>query len=510
MLIPEDSLAARSLSAIKWNYLGVVVRIASQLAVQIVLARLLGPEAFGVFAVVFLFIGVGNVIVEMGLGSALIQKKRLTNEEIRFAFTRILVTGLTVGSAVFFCADVVANVFDNVRIAEIARGIAPVFVFQAFCVVPSALLKRDLAFKKLQVVQVLTYLLGFLVVGVSFAYLGYGVWSLAAAWLSQTFFSALAFNLIRSHPKKFLFILPDKELQNFGLKMMFSNVANWLIENIDNLLIGKLFGTRALGIYSVSYNLVRTPANHLVVTLQAVLFPASARAQENDDHLRRAYLTAVAGVALVVIPVFSGIAAVSSTIVHTLYGQSWSDAAPVLIPLSLAMVPHALMAIAGPILWGKGASDELKIQTLVALALTATILITSRYSVLTTAWAVLGIYTLRFALLSMALLRRINLQFSQLLLAISGGIIAGVIVVSLLLVLDFQLASMIDSLRLSIEILMAALALLIFILVSPEKALSSELISLLQRLLINSPRLASISILRRFFVKLCGNAGRAP
>lgn len=482
------SLTDRSLAAVKWNYLGVIARIASQLVAQIVLARLLGPEAFGLFAVAFIVVGVGNILVEMGLGTALVQKRELTDEDVRFAFTWVVLAGLVMAALVFLLSETIASFFNDPRVAEVTRGLTPVFILQALAVVPLSLLKRELAFKAVQGVMIASYLIGFLLVGVGAALLGAGVWSLVAAWIAQTLVSAIIFNIIKRHPKKPLLNMRAKALQGFGARVLFTNIANWAIENVDNLLVGKLFGPAALGLYSVSYNLVRTPANHLVVTLQTVLFPASARSQDNHEGLRRAYLTVVAGVALMAVPIFGGVAAVSGTVVEALFGDKWLAAAPILLPLALAMILHALMAVSGPVLWGKGAAGaELKVQFWVALALVAALLIASRYSMVAVAWAVCAVYAVRLLWLTAVLMLHIQLPYARLMHSLRGGLIAGLLTTGTLLLLDSHISLMAATARLSLEMLAAGFVLALFIFGLPGIALSNELASLAQRMLSKFP-----------------------
>lgn len=485
------SLTDRSLAAVKWNYLGVVARIASQLIVQIALARLLGPEAFGLFAVAFIVVGVGNILVEMGLGSALVQKKQLTDEDVRFAFTWVVVAGLVMAALVFLLSESIASFFHDPRVAEVTRGLTPVFILQSLSVVPLSLLKRELSFKAVQGAQIASYLIGFLLVGLGAALLGAGVWSLVAAWIGQTLSSAIIFNILKRHPKKPLLNMRDKALQGFSAHVLFTNIANWTIENVDNLLVGKLFGPTALGLYSVSYNLVRTPTNHLVVTLQTVLFPASSRSQDNHEGLRRAYLTVVAGVALIAFPVFAGVAAVSGTVVEALFGNKWIDAAPILLPLALAMILHALMAVAGPVLWGQGAAgSELKVQFWVALALVAALLIAAQFSMVAVAWAVCVVYAMRLVWMTAVLMRHIHLPLTPLLRALRGGALAGAVIVVLLLLTDAVLSDLAAGLRLALELVIAGSALLAFVLGLPRLAFSAELLWVAQRLLNKTPQLA--------------------
>lgn len=504
-----SSLADRSLAAIKWNYLGVAARIVSQLIVQVILARLLGPETFGVFALAFLVVGVGNIVVEMGLGSALVQTRNLTSEDVRYAFTWIMLVAFGIAALVVLLADSIAQLFADRRVADVARGLAPVFILQALGVVPLSLLKRDLEFKVVQGIQIMAYLLGFLVTGVGAALLGAGVWSLVAAWVAQTGIAAVLLISSKPHAWKPLFSGRNSGLQRFGRSVLLTNLANWSIENVDNFLVGRIFGPIALGAYSISYNLVRTPANHLVVTVQTVLFSASARASDNAGSLRRAYLTVVAGVSLVAFPVFIGVAVVSGTVVEALFGTRWADAAPVLLPLSLAMTLHALMAVAGPVLWGKGAAGtELKVQVWIGAALVVVLLVASRDSVVAMAWAVFVIYSLRFVGMTIALVRHIGLQIAAWLNALRGGALAGAVVAVMLLLSDAALSAVAAQIRLALELCIAGATLVWLLLWQPRLALSAELLWVVHSLADGKPRLARSFWLRRLLA--APPAGSAP
>ena len=127
---------------------------------------------------------------------------------------------------------------------------------------------------------------------------------------------------------------------------------NWGIENLDNVVVGRVYGMHALGLYSVSYNLVRTPTDHLITTAQGVVFASAARAQKNLLGLRKTYLAAVSAVLLVSCPIFLGMASVAHTMVEGIYAAKWAGAERLLLPLALSMPVHALMVGSGRLLSG--------------------------------------------------------------------------------------------------------------------------------------------------------------
>lgn len=424
----SGQLAKRSLTAVKWSYLGVLIRVVAQLLAQIALARMLGPETFGLFAAVLLVLGIGNLFVESGVGAVLIQSKCLPDDHRSAACLAVLINALVVSAMVFGLRGPLAVFFSEQGLSEILEWVWPAFFLHAFSVSPMALLRRDLDFKSIQIIQVLSYLIGFLCVGVLAAWMGAGVWSLVAAWLTQAAITAILANYkCPCFPKSFK-LKEGFWMHPFGVRVLLTNLVNWFIENVDNVIVGRLFGSASLGLYSVSYNFVRNPTNHLVTSLQAVLFPASARSQDDSARLVRAYLTAVSGVALVAFPIFVAVATLSESVTLAVFGTKWSGAASVLIPLSLAMPLHALMAVAGPILWGKGAAGlELKVQMVTAVLFAFSLAWASGASLVVVGWVVFFVYALRFVFISWVLARSISVDFFGLFKAISGAIFLSII-----------------------------------------------------------------------------------
>jgi lipopolysaccharide exporter len=465
----EASLAELGLSALKWNYLGVIARVISQLGVGIVLARLLGPEAFGMFGAALFVIGLGHILGELGLSAALVQKKNVDTDDVRVAFTWLMLAGVVLASLTVVAAPLIAALFNDSRLTPIVRAMALALVFQGFGWVSQGMLSRALDMKSLEVAQIISYLAGFLIVGIGAALLGAGAWSLVAAFLTQTFIRAVLLYRRVLHPVRPLLRADTSHLHSFGGRVVSTNIANWTIENMDNFLVGKLFGMAPLGLYSVAYNLVRTPTNHMVIALQNVLFPASARIEDDDARLRLAFLATISAIMLAAGPVFAGVGAVSNTVVEALYGSAWLAAAPLLLPLALAMPLHAVMSVVGPILWGQGmVGKEFKVQFCVAVVFVLVLLVLARVSIVAVAWGVFLVYGLRAIAMIGVLAALIGLTWKNIALALRGGLVLAAFVAIVLLALDAALVShaVPAGLRLALEVfaafvvLLAAMALL--------------------------------------------------
>ena len=485
----SDSLSDKSLNALKWNYAGVAAKIVSQLVIGVVLARLLGPEAFGLFAATLLVTGLGGIVAEMGLGAALVQKKDISSEDIRVVFTRLMLAGTIVAGLIISASPWIADIFADPRLEPILLGGALFVLIQAAGTVSASLLKRDLRMKPVQIGQVISYLAGFLGVGLTLALTGFGALSLIAALVSQALiFSMMMYFNVR-HPVKPLLRSGNTHFTSFGARVTGTNLANWVIENIDNFMVGKLFGMKALGLYSVAYNLVRTATNHLMVTLQSVLFSASARAQGDDDSLRRAYLATLGLVMLITLPVFAGIASVAITVIETLYGNKWIDATSLLVPLALAMPLHAAMT-GSVILWAKGlAGRELRVQLRIALIFPPLLFAASQFSLVALAWTVCLIYLLRSAWLTNTILSSLDLSWRKFALAVRGGLVLGVVISGLLMAMDSALrfANVIAIFRLMLEMLAGLLVSFLVLRVLRKWIFSAEMVWLLEQLVTKFP-----------------------
>lgn len=506
-----QNLTDRSLRAIKWNYLGTVGRILAQLISQIALARLLGPEPIGLFGYALLVVGFGVLLTEMGLGSALVQIAKINSEDYATMCSRLLLAAITACLVVFFAADWIATtLFATPDAAPILRAMAPTFLISALSIPAVSMLRRELHFKALQLIQLGSYLFGYLLVGVGVAILGGGVWSLVAAWFAQLGAACLAMYL--RVPKALVLGNPLRGLRltGFGGVIMITNLVNWLVENAPHLFIGRLFGPASLGLFTVANNLVRTPANHLVINLQTVLFPLSARAQDNASGLRRAYLTALSGVGLVAFPIFTFVAIQADTVVVALLGSEWIASGAILVPLALAMIPHTLMAIAGPMLSGKGEpAVELRVQLVMAMAMVIALFLAAQWSFEAMVWALAAVFLVRCVWMTVALARRLAVHPSDLYRAFRGAVFLALLVVAAGAGGDVLMkASAVDWSALTHLVVIAALlvtVITVVLLAWPAACLDAHLASVVGRLLSGYPRLTRWPLLTR--VIACSSAG---
>lgn len=479
------ALAGSAVHAFKWNVLGVGARTLLQFGAMVPLARLIEPAGFGFFGACMLAYGISTLVAERGLGVALVQREVLPERLRHIAWGHLLLSHGLLAAGLFGAAPWLAAQFDAPGLRDGMRFMALVVLVTSFTVLPTVELRRRIDFRRIQAAQVGGYFAGYVLTAIPLAVLGWGGWSLLMAMLVQQ--AVIAGMVMRAAPHS---LRPHwgglpQGLPAFGWRVVGSNIANWVTENLDNLLIGRFKGVAALGLYSVSYSLARTPVNHVVNTVQQVVFATASRVGADDGALARGYLALCKAVGLVALPVFFGAAVVPDSVVQGLYGERWAQAAPAFSALCVAMPFHALMAIAGPILWGRGRTGvEVKVQAVVAAVLAMVLMLLMDRSLTVLAWAVCGVYVLRAIWMTAALAQDLAIPATRILRAlVMPALLAGASMTVLwALQAVFAAAEVAGALRLLALIGGAALVLAPAVLLWPQRILGDDLAFLVARL----------------------------
>lgn len=464
---PHDGLLHRSLSAAGWNYLGMVVRAASQFVLGIILARLLGPEPFGLVAIAWLILGLGNLIADFGLASALVQRQEITGKDVRYVFTMQMLAGVVMTVLVVMTAPLVAAFFKSEDAIPVIQAMGALFLIQASGQTATSLLRRHLEFKTLQTYSIGSYLFSYLLVGLPLAWTGSGAWALVAAQLLQAVLYSIAANLHIRHSWLPTFKSDATGMFAFGSKILAGNLTSWGISNLDSVMVGRLFGPIALGFYNRGMNLVATPMNALTSSLQGVLFSAYSRSGNADkDKARSAYLASVGLIACIMAPAFAAISVIPGTVIAAVYGEHWMQVALLLTPLALAMPVNAVLAVGGPLITGFGAAgQDAAVQAVCVAILLPVVWLASQLSLEAVAWAVLGVYCLRALLISCLALRLVSGSWQQFVHALAGPVLLGLLAAMLSALLDRVLTQYVhsDLLRLGLVLGLAAVAIVLLL-----------------------------------------------
>lgn len=339
---PTD-LTTKSMHGAKWTYAATMLSAILQVVFAAVMGRLLWPEVFGLIAMTQLVLNFGEYFARMGIGLALVQRLRITDDDVRAGFTSSLVLGSITTAAVWFAAPLAAGVFQEPAVVDVLRVMGFALLVSALGQTSQSLMERRLRFREIALIETVAYVVGFFAVGIALAAVGAGVWSLVGAALAQrTLQSGLSY-LRQPHSLRPTFDLAVyRPLYAFGSRVSIISFMEYIGLSLDTFMVGRYAGAGPLGQYNRGNMLVHVPLYRLSDALGSVLYPTFSQIQNDTPRLRGAYLGAIGLVAGVLLPLCAGIAVAANEIVRVVLGAQWT---PVIAILPILAAYGSLMVL---------------------------------------------------------------------------------------------------------------------------------------------------------------------
>jgi lipopolysaccharide exporter len=368
------ALAALAERALKWSALTTVARFVLQLAAQVALARMLGPGNFGVYGIGMAVLTFVGFLSGASFSYSLMLLPTVSRDDIRFSFTWQMIAGLFSAAAMYAAAPALATFFGDPRVEGMVQLLSLASLLMAAAAPATYLLQRDLNFRVLGLIQLASYAAGYLAVGIPMALQGFGAYALGAACVVQAAVALVATYAARPHPLRPLFKhAGGGEALATGRAVFLTNVVNWMLSNLDRVIIGRVLNAHAVGLYTVAYNLASIPNVLLLGALQPAFLAAGAKVQNEPHRLAQGWLLGLACVLVVATPAAVVMALLSADLVNLLYGAAWMESAWVLAVLFLCLPAWACWGLSTPVLWNTGRKQyEFQLQLpLLALAVPA-------------------------------------------------------------------------------------------------------------------------------------------
>ena len=322
----EHILTRRAVGNMAWVAWGSAATAILKVVVLVILTRLLAPADFGLVSAALVVITFSLNFSQLGLGPALIHRPDLQPRHVSSAFLASTGFGLLVAGIIWLGAPLIAGFFRMEQLAPVVRALALVFPITGIATVPESLLQRNLRFRLLANRDVVAYGIGYGIVGVGLALLGWGVWALVLAQLTQVVLRTAI--LLRASPG----LLPAPptwgsfvELMDYGVGQSISRIGAIMANQADNLVVGRWLGAVPLGQYSRAYQLMSVPTTLLGDVLDKVLFPTMARAQDDPRRLGDAFVQGTAILALITLPAGVIAAVLAPELVSVAFGSRWAD-----------------------------------------------------------------------------------------------------------------------------------------------------------------------------------------
>lgn len=359
------SLRNKAIQGVKWS---IIQKWGAQIVsttIFLVLARLLGPEAFGLIALADVALAFVRLISEQGFSQAIIQKDKLEPEHLDTAFWTDLLLRLLAVAVIFSGAGFIANFYKEPALTPIIRWMSLSLLISGLNSVQAAILKRNMQFKFFAVRALASSAIGGSA-GIIAALTGLGAWSLVIKHLTTNLINLiLLWNVSKWRPNLRFSISHFKDLYAFGINIFGSNVVSFFNQRSDNMLIGYYLGPVALGYYTVGYRLLLIMVQLLTNVTAQVALPIFSRMQQEPERMRKAFYQVTEYTSLISFPAFLGMAVLAPELVQSLFGNEWLPSVPVMRILAFVGILQSIYFFNGTILLAIGKPGwRLKLQCL--------------------------------------------------------------------------------------------------------------------------------------------------
>lgn len=318
------SIGRRIINGAAWTAAETWSRQLAMFAVFVILARHLGPEAFGLAALAMVSPIVVAVPVTKGIPEALIQRPDIEPIHLDSAFWLLSIFGAALSALVWVFAGLVAAIFGQPLLEDLVRWTSVVIVIQALAAVPSAVLRRRLEFRLLALRTLAGTVVGG-AVGIGMAVGGRGVWSLVGMQIAKAIVETTVI-LIGStwRPRLRYSFERCRELFGFAGPIVGQSLWNFVNDEIPKVVLGMFIGPYAVGVYVIARRPLDLLAEVFLGPLMAVAMPAVARVQHDPARIERFFDTTVRLAGLAGFPAFIGFAAIAPVAVPFIFGEQWA------------------------------------------------------------------------------------------------------------------------------------------------------------------------------------------
>jgi lipopolysaccharide exporter len=340
--------AQQILSGLGWSAGATVVSAVCQFAFMAVLARLLDPVSFGLMAMATIVLRFASFFAQVGFSQALIQKPKVEAEDTTAALVMALVISSGLYAAMVLAAPLFAAAFQAPELAALIGVLGLSLVLSVMGSLPLALLRRQARFKRVNAIEVASFVLGYGAVGIGCAMRGMGVWSLVAATLSQQALCILFGFVSVKYPLTWPLRRDSfKRLWVAGSKYSLIGFLEFLYANIETLYIGRVLGKFQLGLFNRAITLTNLPVEMGVGAVNKVLFPALASMQSDRLRMADGFQILLLGIGLFSTALACGIAAAAPDVVALLLGAKWVDITPLVSVVAFAVPPMFMFVACG-------------------------------------------------------------------------------------------------------------------------------------------------------------------
>ncbi|GAB6123485.1 lipopolysaccharide biosynthesis protein [Dysgonomonas termitidis] len=354
-----DSLKRKTGVALFWSFIDKGGQQIITLVFFYILVRLISKEDIGTVNLLAIFTIISGMLQESGYSSALIRKREVHPEEYTSVFYFNISISLILYTILFFCAPLISWFYEKPVLTDLARFVFLAFVFNAFAIIQNVNLVREMNFKLNTRITLVAWCVSGLI-AILMAYNGYGIWSMAAQQVLQSFIrSLLLWIFVKWRPSgKFVF-LHIKKMSSYSINLLISGLFGQICNNISPLIIGKKFSIPQVASYSQGLKLTNIPQSVISEGIRSVAYPLLSKIGEDDQRSKKAYRKVMRITSFISFPVAMLLIVTAGPIVSIYLPSEWADVVPILQILSIGGAFLPLFSLISSLLQFKGESKLL-------------------------------------------------------------------------------------------------------------------------------------------------------
>lgn len=382
-----ESLKKQTFVGVGWSAVERFSVQGAQFFIQIVLARLLVPSDYGIIAMLAIFLQIAQVFVDCGFANALVQKQQCTTSDYSTVFFFNLGVSVTIYLFFYIIAPYVAVFYEIEEITIVMRVIALVVIFNSLSIVQRTILVKKVDFKSQSIVTFCATIVSG-IIGIYFAYNGYGVWALCYQQLINSFLQiVLYYPFVRWRPS-FVFSKDSfSDFFGFGSKILIARLISVIYKNLYTLTIGKKYNSEDLGFFSRAEQFAIFPSANIGGIISRVSYPIFSKIQDDDQKLTKAYREIICYSSFLIFPLMFGLASLANPFIEIMLGTKWLPVVPILQILCLDFIWDPISLLNLNLLYVKKRSDlVLKLEVLKKVIAIAILFLTLPYGIIVMCW----------------------------------------------------------------------------------------------------------------------------
>lgn len=338
---------------VRWTLGAVLAKQGFQVLCAVVLARILGPAAYGVIGAATVYIMFMTLLLDQGLSAALIQRESVSARTAGAAAGLNLLMALVLSGLTVLAAPAVAAFFRFPGVEQVLLLLAIVLPLKALAIVPRSMLARRLLFRGIGAADIAAAALG-AAAGITAALLGAGYFSIVYQVLATDLLTALVLLAASRGPVPNLHLAEVRPLLAFSASVFATDWLAYFSRNTDNILVGRVLGMSALSFYGMAYRIMVIPVQLIGQTVNRVMFPVFSRSAGNREAVAGHLYSTTRLLAMLVIPMMALIACAAHDLVLLVLGDAWLPAAPLMAVLAIGGARETIFYITPPLMKGLG------------------------------------------------------------------------------------------------------------------------------------------------------------